>query len=50
MVSGIEPSSKKRKLEPSAHNPLVKQESFSAAVQQLEAEEDAAEGLCFRAG
>lgn len=41
----VEPMSKKRKLDPNGHNPLVKQESFSAAVEQLEAEDDAAEGM-----
>lgn len=37
-----EPSSKKRKLQ--AHASLVKQDSFSDVLQQLEAEEDAAGG------
>jgi DNA polymerase delta subunit 1 len=40
-----EPISKKRKLDPNGHVPLVKQESFSEVLQQLEAEEDASGGM-----
>lgn len=40
----VEPSSKKRRLEVNGKGILSKQESFSAVLQQLEAEEDASGG------
>lgn len=41
----VEPAIKRRKLEPNGHFPLSKQESFTAVLEQLEAEEDATGGL-----